>query len=78
MVQYFLLLLNGVGFYREAYENLQLIMLVNWGFQFQDNANVLEWSNLGQVQYDFPSSALPQMIVVWILLAAFFIVGIAV
>lgn len=54
------------------------MMLINWGFRFQDSANVIVWTNLGQVGYDFGSSALPQMITVMALLALFLVVGILV
>lgn len=77
LVMHFFMLLIGNGIYRETFENLQLLMLVNWGFNFQDNSSVLVWLNLGRLGMDGTSySATVQILVVLALLVTFISLGI--
>jgi hypothetical protein len=70
------LLLMGIGIFREAYENLQLVALINWGFGFQGNAAVITWLNLGTISNGVQFAALVQFFVVLFSLIIFISVGI--
>jgi hypothetical membrane protein len=70
-----MMLLMGIGIFRESYENLQLVTLISWGFGFQDNATIMTWLNLGTINYGLQFAALVQFLVILFLLGAFTFVG---
>lgn len=75
IVLFAVMLLLGVGFLRESYENLQLVMLISWGFGMQDSATPLVWLNLGDIDSGVNFAALVQFFVVMAAMVAFASVG---
>jgi len=77
IVLFIIMLLLGIGLLRESYENLQMMMLVSWGFGMEDSTLPLVWLNLGQSNSGTDFAALIQFFVVLAMMLSFAGIGMA-
>ena len=68
------MLLVGQGVYRDIFENIQLVTLINWRYGFGGGSLALQYTNLGTIRHNsFPDTFGSQFIVVMCILGVYWL-----